>query len=136
MAGPLLLKNVREAIGMARKCEEACRDFEEHRPPAVIHEWKTMKLRWEEDPSQPDPYQLVEKGKLDVQLIPTARTLLTLGLVASKFNSMKWKLSEAEASDPKSRNMAPHKLSPLSFVRMGLEIEDQQYVLLFLWYSQ
>ncbi|KAF9784125.1 hypothetical protein BJ322DRAFT_1109984 [Thelephora terrestris] len=91
---PLLLKNIRKAVGMARK------------PPAVIHEWKTMKLRWEEDPSQPDPYQLVEK--------------------ASKFNSMKWKLSEAKVSDPKSRNMAPHKLSPLSFVRMGLEIEDQQ----------
>ena len=54
--------------------------------------------------------------------------------VASNFNSVKWKLSEAEALDPQSRNVAPHKLSPPSFVRMGLELEDQQYVpFLLLW---
>ena len=48
--------------------------------------------------------------------------------VASNFNSVKWKLSETEALDPQSRNVTPHKLSPLSFVRMGLELEDQQCV--------
>ena len=35
-----------------------------------------------------------------------------------------------EAFDPKSNNLFPHKLSPSSFVRTGLELEDQQYV----WY--
>lgn len=61
-AGLLLLKNLVEAIAMAKQCEEACAEFEEHRTPDVIHEWKMMKLRWEMDSSQPDPYQLVEKG--------------------------------------------------------------------------
>lgn len=42
---------------------------------------------------------------------------------------MKLKLSEMDALDPKSGNLPPHKLSPYSFVRMGLELEDQQYVL-------
>jgi hypothetical protein len=49
---------------MAKKCEDACQDFEEHRSPRVIHEWKMIKLRWEKDFSQPDPYQVAERGKL------------------------------------------------------------------------
>ncbi|KAF9778389.1 hypothetical protein BJ322DRAFT_1014720, partial [Thelephora terrestris] len=106
LLGPLLLKNLREAVVMARKCEEACQDFEKHRPSSVIHEWKMMKLRWDKDFSQPDPYQVVERG--------------------SNFNSAKWKLSEVEALDPKSRSTAPHTLSPFAFVRMGLELENQQ----------
>ncbi|KAF9791850.1 hypothetical protein BJ322DRAFT_998331 [Thelephora terrestris] len=105
--GPLLLKNLREAVDMTKKCEDACQDFEKHRSPAVIHEWKMIKRRWEKDFSQPDPYQVTER--------------------ASNFNSVKCKLSESEALDPSSRNVPQHKLSPFSFVRMGLELEDQQY---------
>ena len=48
---------------MTAQCEEACSDFEKHRPAGMIHEWKMMKRRWEIDPTQPDPYVLVEKGK-------------------------------------------------------------------------
>ncbi|KAF9777678.1 hypothetical protein BJ322DRAFT_1025606 [Thelephora terrestris] len=104
--GPLLLKNLCEAVDMARKCGEACREFEAHRPPSMIREWKVMKLKWEVDPSQPDPYRVVER--------------------ASNFNSAKRKLSEAEALDPTSSSTFPHQLSPFSFIRMGLELEDQQ----------
>ena len=63
MEGPLLLKNLQEALKMAGRCEDICKDFEKHRPPAMIHEWKMMKRRWEMDVSQPDPYQVIEKGK-------------------------------------------------------------------------
>ena len=42
---------------------------------------------------------------------------------------MKLRLTEIEVLDPKSNNLPPHKLSPSSFIRMGLELEDQQYVL-------
>jgi hypothetical protein len=63
MAGPLLLKNLCEAVDMAKKCDDACRDFEEHRPSGMIYEWKMLKRRWEIDPSQPDPYEVVEKGR-------------------------------------------------------------------------
>ena len=66
MIGPLLLKNLYEAVDMAKQCESACVDFEQHRAPDVIREWRTMKLRWEKDPSQPDPFKLVEKGMLTV----------------------------------------------------------------------
>ena len=66
MEGPLLLKNLRKALEMARRCEDICADFEKHRPPAMICEWRAMKQKWEMDVSQPDPYQVVEKGKATV----------------------------------------------------------------------
>ena len=68
------MKNLREAVDMAKKCEDACADIEKHIPPGVIHEWKAMKLKWEKDVSKPDPYQVVEKGTL------TIRTMLAVRL--------------------------------------------------------
>lgn len=68
--GPLLLKNLREAHDMAKRCEDACKDFEKHQPQGTIHEWEMMKLRWEVDPSQPDPYQATEKGEAVVYTNP------------------------------------------------------------------
>ena len=81
MQGPLLLKNLREAMNMAKQCEDTCKDFEKHRPPAMVHEWKMMKHRWEMDPSQPDPYQVVEKGKTTVH---TTSSILTPGFRSIK----------------------------------------------------
>lgn len=49
---------------------------------------------------------------------------------------MKIKLSETEALGPESRDVLPHELSSFSFVRMGLELEDQQYVSLDLKQGQ
>ena len=58
-----MLKNLREAVDMAKRSEDICEEFEKHRPDRTVHEWKMMKHRWEVDPSQPDPYQLIEKGE-------------------------------------------------------------------------
>lgn len=123
MVGPLLLKNLREAVEMTKKCEDTCKDFEVHRSPEIVNGWKLMKRMWELDPSKPDPYRVIEKGKLTLH---AALLFLILALVASNFSSAKRKIIESEALDPNSNNSPPHKLSPFSFIRMGLEIEDQQ----------
>ena len=88
MQGPLLLKNLREAMNMAKQCEDTCKDFEKHRPPAMVHEWKMMKCRWEMDPSQPDPYQIVKKGKTTVH---TTLSILTLGFCSIESQCCKTK---------------------------------------------
>jgi hypothetical protein len=74
---------------MARRCEDICQDFEEHRPDRTIHEWKAMKRKWEVDSSQPDPYVLSEKGKTAIHATPS---LLTLG-----FRSLKPRFCETKA---------------------------------------
>ena len=60
---------------MAKRSEDVCQDFEKHRPARMIHGWKMMKRRWEIDPSQPDPYAMVEKGEM---IVHTTSSLLTL----------------------------------------------------------
>lgn len=46
--------------------------------------------------------------------------------LAGNLDAAKRKLAEAEARDVAAGSSLPHKLHPSSFVRMGLEIEDQQ----------
>ena len=46
---------------------------------------------------------------------------------ATSLNAAKQKLMEVEALETVTGGSLPHKLHPSSFVRMGLEIEDQQY---------
>jgi len=89
MKGPLLLKNLKEALDMAKQCEDICEDFEKHQPPETIHEWKMMKRRWEIDSSQPDPYQVIEKGKLVVRTNSSSPTL--------DFSSIEPQFCETEA---------------------------------------
>ena len=79
--GPLLLRNLREAVEMTKRCEDTCNDFEKHQPPGMVHEWKMMKHRWEIDPSQPDPFQVIEKGE---PVAHTNSSTLTLGLCSFK----------------------------------------------------
>ena len=62
--GPLLLKNLREALNMAKRCDDTCKDFEKHQAEGVIHEWEMIKRTWEIDPSQADPFQVIEKGEI------------------------------------------------------------------------
>ena len=68
-----MLKNLQEALNMATRCEGICKDFEKHRSPAMLHEWKMVKRRWEMDMSQPDPYQVVERGKAVVHFMLLCR---------------------------------------------------------------
>lgn len=50
-----------------------------------------------------------------------------LPTLAASLDAAKRKLIEAEALEAATGSSLPHKLHPSSFVRMGLEIEDQQY---------
>ena len=48
-------------------------------------------------------------------------------LIAASLNAAKRKLTEVEALEATAGSSLPHKLHPSSFVRMGLDVEDQQY---------
>ena len=48
--------------------------------------------------------------------------------IGASLDAAKRKLAEAEALEAAADSPLPHKLHPSSFVRMGLEIEDQQCV--------
>ena len=51
--------------------------------------------------------------------------------LGSKVSEAQLWLTEEEAADAEKGIAAPHKVSALVFVRMGLELEDQQYIIRF-----
>ena len=92
--GPLLMKNLQEALDMTVQCEDVCKDFEKCVSPETINEWAMMKRRWEIDPTQADPYVVVEKGK---PLAHPASSILTLS-----FRSHKPRFCKTEACGDRS----------------------------------
>lgn len=54
--------------------------------------------------------------------------MLPLFVTAASLDAAKRKLTEIEALEAAAGGSLPHKLHPSSFIRLGLEIEDQQYV--------
>ena len=124
--GTLLLRNLHESRRMSKRCKQTCYEFERQTSAETVREWREMKCSWEQDSSKADPYKVAEKreshqppwlGRADRCLLSTAASV----------DAIKRKLAEAEALEVASGNQIPHKLHPSSFVRMGLEIEDQQY---------
>lgn len=49
-------------------------------------------------------------------------------LLALKLSEVRLRLTEEEAAEAERGRRAPHMISASVFVRMGLELEDQQYV--------
>ena len=121
-AGPLLLKNLHEAVDMAAECERTCKDFEEHRSPDTVNGWNEAELG-----AGPIEARSISGGREGSASYSSHPPFLTLVLVASNFGSAKRRIAESEVLDPESNNVLPHKLSPFSFVCMGLELKDQQY---------
>ena len=61
-------------------------------------------------------------------LIPWCERILSFFLIASKVSEARLRLTQGEAAEVEREGEAPHKVSASVFVRMGLELEDQQYV--------
>ena len=51
--------------------------------------------------------------------------------IGSKVSEVRLQLTKEEAAEAEKGITAPHRVSASVFVRMGLELEDQQYVIFF-----
>lgn len=49
-------------------------------------------------------------------------------LLASKVSEVRLRLTQEEAAEAAKGKESPHEVSASVFIRMGLELEDQQYV--------
>lgn len=75
-------------------------------PGVTLLKWKDMVTKWKLDHTQPDPYMEVEKS------VSIAETRLIL--------------AKEEAEDARKGLHAPHKITASIFIKMGLDIEEQQ----------
>jgi hypothetical protein len=51
---------------------------------------------------------------------------LTFGFLASKVSEIRLRLVQEEAAEVERGHRLPHQVSPSVFIRMGLDLEDQQ----------
>lgn len=58
--------------------------------------------------------------------IESANYVLQLVFTALKLSEVRLRLAEGEANEVERGRHAPHKVSASVFIRMGLELEDQQ----------
>jgi hypothetical protein len=110
---------------MASKQRKVANDFATTFPLDTIKRWKRMVKKWEANPSRPNPYVSKDRGRLFC-FIQVPR--LTVFLPASKVSEIRLRLAQEEAAEAERGQRAPHQITASVFIRMGLELEDQQWV--------
>ncbi|KAI0684251.1 hypothetical protein BC835DRAFT_1409185 [Cytidiella melzeri] len=108
--GTLLLRNLQQAVNSQVKHEAIFKDFNKTFSSETIAKWKEDIERWEADPfSSPDPF--IEDGK------------------SATLNEIKLMIATEESLDVARGILSLHKVSPLLFLQIGLELEDAQHVI-------
>lgn len=122
--GSLLEANLTKAKEMASVQRKAAGDFTATFPETTIHQWKRMVQEWEANPSCPNPYVSNDRGRVFVlfQVYP----ILKIVCSALKISEIRLRLAQEEIDRVGSGEKSLHQISPSVFIRMGLELEDQQ----------
>ncbi|KAH7903922.1 hypothetical protein BJ138DRAFT_1188251 [Hygrophoropsis aurantiaca] len=106
--GQHLLKKMREALPMKAKHRALHKALTTTFPAETITEWRATIDQWQEDPTQPSPYQ-------------EAVVNVTLSSVLKKLEA-----EERAFSSTQSNSAITHETTATSFLAMGLELEQQQ----------
>ncbi|KAJ3017904.1 hypothetical protein NUW54_g473 [Trametes sanguinea] len=108
-----LCKSLKHAIKMSAKQRELFNEFNATFPPEVVKEWERLLEIWNINPSSvPDPFAEPEAN--------------------IKVNSVRLQFAQEEAQDLATALNIPQYInhSPSTFIQLGLELEEQQYVYL------
>ncbi|KAH9884045.1 hypothetical protein C8Q73DRAFT_661408, partial [Cubamyces lactineus] len=107
--GPFLLRSLRQAAQIAHKQRRLFNEFTATFPPDVVKEWERVIALWNVNPGHgADPYEEPE----------TTTTI----------SKVRLELAKEEAADA-AVNPEVLDMSPSVFIQVGLDLEDQQYVL-------
>ena len=108
---------------MASTQRKAANDFSATFPAKTVRQWRQMVDKWQVDPSCPNPYVSNDRGRFFGIFL---KLHLTVRLPALKLMEVQLRLTREEVADKEHGQHAPHKISASVFIRMGLELEDQQ----------
>ena len=110
---------------MALKQRKAASEFSGTFPDETVKIWRKMVKNWQKDPSRPNPYASGEHGKLFGVFLNLYLTM-TAFLIALKLTEARLRLTQGDITGAERGRHAPHRISASVFIRMGLELEDQQ----------
>ena len=124
--GDFLLRGLLKALLMKLKHTSENEKFDATLSRHLREDWLAMIRNWESDKSSPNPYTHKEKGILCIQYHTLMIAYISL---ASNFAEVRRKLAEAD-EEALRQGATSHQVPASIFIRIGLEIEEQQLVAL------
>jgi hypothetical protein len=101
--------------------------------PAVIEEWEKMVTDWDNDHDNANPYAEPETGEsCRSNPFREINHKYNIGTTIAQVNK---ELALEEVEEARRGVIYLHDVSPNAFLRVGLELEEQQYVLVPCSYS-
>ena len=121
--GSLLETNLAKAVEMRSPQRKAADDFSATFPPKTVQQWRKMLEEWHENPTSPNPHVSNEQGTFfRSYFVATAYRFPPV----SKLSEARLRLTQEEVAEAERGQHMPHEVSASVFIRMGLELEDQQ----------
>jgi hypothetical protein len=112
-----------KAVEMASQQRKVANEFSETFPSEMVQQWRRMVKEWREKPSRRNPYVSKEHSMFSKVFRGYIFNIIS---PASKISEARLQLTQGEATKAERGHQAPHKVPASVFVRMGLELEDQQ----------
>lgn len=112
---------------MALKQRKVADNFTATFTGETVQRWRQMVKEWQANSSLPNPYVSNDRGMFFCCCFFRCNTLRFF-FQASKLSEARLRLTQEEVAEAEHGQHAPHKISVSVFIRMGLELEDQQYV--------
>ncbi|KAA1479653.1 hypothetical protein DENSPDRAFT_789438, partial [Dentipellis sp. KUC8613] len=103
-------RSMKEAIYMLAQQEPRYNDLRDTFPPAVVERWDNMITAWDADKSQPNPFE--EPGIQETTLA-----------------DVRLEISVEEAREASRGIVSLHEMTSGTFLSVGLELQEQQYVI-------
>jgi hypothetical protein len=93
--------------------------------PAVTQKWEEMVLAWDDDMTKPNPYAEPHIGERTTSGAVAHVNVICPGSTQAQVNK---ELAQEETEDARRGDIQVHEVSPNTFLRVGFELEEQQYV--------
>lgn len=90
--------------------------------PATVEKWKKMIADWDSDQSKPCPYVEVKAGEFHISFIYVRANTFP----GSTAVAVQKELADEEVAEVSRGDIQLHEVTPATFLRVGLELEEQQ----------
>jgi|SRR5580693_1179964 hypothetical protein len=100
--------------------DKLCATFSEE----VQHNWEKMVADWNSDPRKKNPY--VEP--VSCECVNSVLLIFLIRIPGMSMTALRLELAKEEATNAANGHPSPHETSPSSFLQIGLDLEEQQYV--------
>lgn len=128
--GPSLASALEKALIMQKDHRKAFEDHHKTFDNATVAKWEKMIKDWEEDPQKPNPFEEPDTCKYEYY-DGSCATVLMLS-IALNTGEVRLELAKEDAADVARGVERGHDTTPSKFLMQGLDLEDQQYVVLLL----